>query len=105
MRGNSAITSTLSMTELLVPAYRERNQQRIERYHGLLTTFPDLRWVPLDLEIADLAAQLRASYGLKTPDALHAATALRDKANTLVTNDPVFRRVKSLDVLILDEFL
>jgi predicted nucleic acid-binding protein len=61
---NTAVTSTLTMTELL------------NRYFGLLTQFPHLEWVAPDLTIADAAAQIRAHRRLRTPDALQAATAI-----------------------------
>jgi len=89
--GNSAITSTLSITELLVPAHRDGDAQRLQHYRGLLTTYPGLNWLHPDLVIADMAAQLRAEYRLKTPDAIQAATAIQSKVSLLLTNDPIFR--------------
>jgi predicted nucleic acid-binding protein len=103
--GNSAITSTLSMTELLVPAYRDGDARRLQQYRGLMITYPRLRLIAPDFEIADVAARLRADYGLKTPDAIHSATALQLNVSAFVTNDPAFRRVKELDTLILDDIL
>jgi predicted nucleic acid-binding protein len=104
-RGNSAITSTLAMTELLVPAYRDGDSRRLDVYHGLLPNLPNLEWIAPDLEIADLAARLRATHKLKTPDAIHAATAINAQASGFLTNDPVFQRIKELDTLVLDEVL
>ena len=103
--GNSAITSTLSMTELLVPAYRDGDARRLQHYRGLMITYPRLTLVAPDFGIADVAARMRADYGLKTPDAIHAATALQSNVPTFLTNDPVFQRVKELDALILDDIL
>ena len=104
-RGNEAVTSTLSLTELLVPAYREGNERRIQTYYGLLSTYANLTWIPPFLEVADEAARMRATYRLKTPDAIQAATAIYSKATAFITNDPVFRRVKEMDSLVLDEVL
>ena len=104
-RGHSAVSSTLSFTEILVPAYQEGEEKRIQAYYAFLSTYPNLTWVPTVLEIADQAARLRCTYGLKTPDAIHAATAIHAKATLFVTNDFVFKRVKEMDSLILDELL
>lgn len=104
-QGNEAVTSTLSLTELLVPAYREGNEKRIQTYYGLFRTYPGLTWVPPNLEVADIAARLRAAHGLKTPDAIHAATAIYTGVSVLVTNDAQFKRVKELESLVLDEVL
>lgn len=98
-----AITSTVTMTELLVQPYREQDVRRVDDCFGLLSRFPHLDWVAPDLAIADLATRIRAEYRLKTPDALQAATAISMKTTAFISNDPLFRRVKELDTLILDE--
>ena len=103
--GNSAITSTLAMTELLVPAYRDGDARRLQQYRGLMMTYPRLTLIAPDFGIADLAARMRADYGLKTPDAIHAATALHLNVSGFLTNDPAFQRVKDLDALVLDDIL
>jgi predicted nucleic acid-binding protein len=103
--GHEAVTSTITMTELLVPSYREKDENRVDAFYGLLTTYPNLQWIPPDLETADLAAQLRATYRLRTPDALQAATALRAQASGFLTNDPVFARIEGFKTAILDQFL
>jgi predicted nucleic acid-binding protein len=104
-RGNAAVSSTLSLTELLVPAYQEGNERRIQSYYGLLGTFPNLTWVAPMVEIADVAARLRSSYRLKTPDAIQAATAIYSKASVFISNDSVFKRVTEMDSLVLDDML
>jgi len=104
-RENSAVTSTLSMTELLVPAYRTGDQRLMKTYYGLLKTYPNLTWIPPELDVAAVATRLRADYRLKIPDAIQAATAVHAKASAFMTNDPVFQRVHELDVLVLGELL
>jgi hypothetical protein len=42
------------------------------KVYALLSTFPHLEWVAPTLRIADVGAQLRADYYLRTPDALQA---------------------------------
>ncbi|MBI4471237.1 MAG: PIN domain-containing protein, partial [Acidobacteria bacterium] len=90
---------------LLVHPYREENQEAVDAFYALLSTYPNLRWVATSLDIADQAAKLRADHNLKTPDAIQAATALLSEATGLVSNDPAFLRVKQLEVLILDHVL
>lgn len=102
--GHEAVTSTITMTELLVPGYRESDEKKVDAFYGLLTTYPNLQWLAPDLHTADLAAQLRASYRLQTPDALQAATALRSHA-AFITNDPIFTRIKDLETAVLDQYL
>jgi uncharacterized protein len=103
--GGRAATSTITMTELLVQPYRAADQQQADEFYVLLSTYPNLEWIAPNLEIADRAAQLRAIHGLRTPDALHAATAVHAGATGFVTNDPVFERVKDFETLLLDKLL
>jgi predicted nucleic acid-binding protein len=100
-----AITSTLTLTEVLVQPYRVRDWRRVNRVYAALYTYPHLEWLAPTLEIADRAARIRADYNLKTPDAVQAATALLGGAPVLICNDSIFRRVPSLEVLLLDEML
>ena len=55
--------------------------------------------------VAKEGARLRARYGLRTPDALHLATALVHRATAFLTNDQEFRKAQGcgLEILILDE--
>lgn len=103
--GHEAVTSTITMTELLVPSYRDGEEHKVDEFYGLLSTYPNLRWIAPDLETADLAARLRAAYKLRTPDALQAATALRAQAPSFITNDSVFARIKEFEIVVLDQLL
>ncbi len=102
-RGHSAVSSMVAITELLVRPHREGGQQAADEFYGLLSRYPNMEWVPVDLRIADTAAQLRAEHRLRTPDALQAATAAEAKATGFLTNDPVFLRVKAFEVLLMDD--
>ena len=100
-----AVTSTVTMLELLVQPYRLNNIDSVNQLYSLFSTFPNLHWLEPSLDLADRAAHLRGTLHLKTPDALQAATALAAQATGFVSNDPAFKRVTDLDVLILDEVL
>jgi predicted nucleic acid-binding protein len=103
--GHEAVTSTITMTELLVLSYRDNDEHKVDAFYGLLSTYPNLRWIAPDLETADLAAKLRAGHRLRTPDALQAATAVRAQATGLITNDPVFARIPEFETAILNQLL
>jgi hypothetical protein len=51
------------------------------------------------------AARLRAATSLKTPDALHAATAMSTGCVLFVTNDVGFHGVTGLPLVVLDDLL
>jgi predicted nucleic acid-binding protein len=100
-----AVTSTITLLEILVQRYRLSDIDRVNKFYALLSTFPHLEWVAPSLRIADTGAQLRAEYNLRTPNAIQAATALRYGATGFVSNDAGFRKVTGLDVIVLDDLL
>jgi uncharacterized protein len=104
-RDHAAVTSTITMTELLVQPYRDSSEQRVDEFYGLLSTYPNLGWIAPGLEVADIAARIRAAHRLRTPDAVQAACAIQARATGFVTNDPVFERVKAFETLELDRLL
>lgn len=102
---STAVTSVITMSELLVKPYRESDLQSAEKCYTLLSTYPNLEWISPSLEVATLAAEMRALHRLRTPDALQAATAAHAHATAMLTNDPIFRRVADFDVLVCDDFV
>jgi predicted nucleic acid-binding protein len=49
---------------------------------------------------------MRAEQGIKTPDAIHLATALLAGCNIVVTNDSAWRKVRrAMIVAVLDDYL
>ncbi len=102
---NSGITSMITLLELLVKPRMERNWEAMEDYHDLLLTYPNLQLVPVDEACANIASDLRARYGLKTPDAIQITSALIRSATAFVTNDGRLKKVKEIDVVLLDELL
>jgi predicted nucleic acid-binding protein len=93
------------MTEILVKPYRTLEAKAVRQMRGVLLTYPHLEWIEPDIEIADMAARLRAVHRLETPDALQAATAIRSGATLLVTNDASFERIHAFETLTLDRLL
>ena len=96
-----AVVSRLSFLECRTKPLRDGNQALLARYDGFFKT-KDLLVVELTAAAVDLATQLRARHGLRTPDALQAACCLIHGPNTpFVTADAAFRRVDGLDVRLL----
>jgi predicted nucleic acid-binding protein len=98
-------TSELTYLEVLTKPLRDGNQALVSRYRAVLSATSGLHCHPIDLATLELAAEIRAAYALKSPDAIHAATALLAQCALFVTNDAVFRRVPGLRVAVLKDFL
>jgi predicted nucleic acid-binding protein len=63
---------------------------------------PDLQWVELAREVVELAAVIRVRHGLRTPDALQAASCLQlGTGHLMLTGDAMFERVHGLNVRVL----
>ena len=63
---------------------------------------PDLAWVGLTRDVVELAATIRAKHGLRTPDALQAASCLQLGADhVFLSGDSAFKRVGGLNVRLL----
>jgi predicted nucleic acid-binding protein len=100
-----AITSELSLLETLVIPLRNSNQQTESDYRALFTG-PLLRLAPVSRDILLSAANLRAFIPkLKTPDAIHCATAAALHATTVYTNDVAWRSVPGLTACVLRDFI
>lgn len=97
------VTSVLSLMEVLVLPKREGRAELAQRYREIFESFPNLRVLPVDHETVETAAELRARYGIKTPDALHLATAIQAGADAFVSEDALLgRKVREIPVRALD---
>lgn len=76
--------SPLVKLECLVAPMREANLVLQQYYERGLEQFTQL---PLDDDVFMRAAETRARFGIKTPDALHLAAAQIHRCDALWTND------------------
>lgn len=53
--------------------------------------------------LAEQAADLRARYNLRTPDAVQIATAIDTGCDAFLTNDIALKRVTEICVIVLSE--
>lgn len=95
------VTSVMTLTETLMKPLHANDQALIDAYEDLLTQ--NTRLVPITARIARSAADVRARYNLRTPDALHVATALDASCDAFLTNDNALKRVTELRILVLDD--
>lgn len=99
----AAGSSVISLTEVLVQPLRQKNQNLADKYRDLLYDASNFELFPLNDLIAERAAELRAKYNLRTPDALQIAAALENNCDAFLCNDKDLKKVTEINVLILDE--
>ena len=77
--------SPLTEMECLIIPLRQRNKELVAKFENWFST---VEVVPIDAEVFRKAAQLRADFNsLKTPDAIHLATAIHYQCDEFWTND------------------
>ena len=100
----TVVSSPILVIEALVKPSRYGNIE-IELQYRELFASNAVRLLDASYQVFADAARLRAETALKTPDALHAATALRAGCALFITNDIDFRRVQGLPIVVLDDLL
>ena len=93
--------SRLSMLECLVKPLRDQNTAEIDRFRAFFAS-TGLQMVEVSSLVIETATLLRARHGLRTPDAIQAASALSLKVPvTFLTGDRPFTRVPGLNVRLV----
>lgn len=101
-----AVTSVLTLQEVLVKPLREGRSDLADSYRKVLTNSANVALEVIDESICERAAQLRATHvWLRTPDALQIATAISYRAEIMVTNDERWKQLTELEVAVLRDFL
>src|ERR1051325_6341120 len=67
------ITSAITLMEINVHPWRVGREDIARKYEALLVNFPNLVIVDIDRDVARIAAQLRARFDIRPPDALQLA--------------------------------
>jgi predicted nucleic acid-binding protein len=98
-----AASSVITLTEVLTHPLKLGNTRLVQEYRDILLNSMEFRLLPITSRIAESAADLRARYNLRTPDALHVATGMDVRCDAFLTNDASIKRVTEIAVLVLDE--
>ena len=98
-----AATSELTLAECLVKPLELGRTEIAQLYLGFLQNRRSLEVVPVSRAILTEAARLRAVSRIRLPDAIHAATALRQNCTRLVTNDQRFHAVPGIQPLLVTD--
>lgn len=97
------VTSVITLLEVLVYPLRRGNTILAQQYRDILFNEEGLTTIEVSVVIAEEAAQLRATYNLRTPDAIQMATAIDQGASFFLTNDARLPSLPRLAVLVLEE--
>jgi len=98
-----AVTSPVTLAECLTLPYRLQRPDAAHAFVELLAADENVRFVPIDEQVADKAAELRARYGLALPDSFQIAVAILSDCDAFLTNDLALKRVTEINAIVLDE--
>jgi len=98
-----AVSSVITLTEVLTHPLKLGNARLVLEYRDILLNSGRFRLLQVTSRIAESAADLRARYNLRTPDALHVAAGIDARCDAFLTNDTGIKRVTEIAVLVLDE--
>ncbi|MCX7969609.1 MAG: type II toxin-antitoxin system VapC family toxin [Armatimonadetes bacterium] len=99
----TAVSSVVTLTEVLTQPLRFGNFSLAQKYRNVLYQSRNFKLVQIDADIAEIAAELRSRYNLRTPDALQLAAAIKSGCDAFLTNDATLKKVAELKVLVLSE--
>jgi predicted nucleic acid-binding protein len=92
------VTSRLSLLETRSRPLRDGDQATLALYDNF---FRRTTLLEVTAEIIDRATELRARFNLRSPDAVHTATAIHAHADSFLTGDKRLARVSSLAVVVV----
>lgn len=92
-----AITSELTLAEVLVKPLREAKGQFYQEYLNLLSGQAAITMATVTRGVLLEAANLRSMHRLRLPDAIHVATALLSGCGTLLSNDLRMKAIRGIN--------
>lgn len=95
------LTSRLSRLECRCKALRNRQEHLLQLYDEFFAG-PEVKIGEIGAAVIERATELRAAFGFKTPDAIHAATAMLAGAWEFWTADRDFLRCPELKASLFD---
>ena len=102
-RAFRAMTSELTLAEVLVGAFRAPDRRYEAVYSNVLSGREPIEVIPVGRDILIGAARLRAESRMRLPDAIHVATARTHQCDLLLTNDHRLQAAAGVTVVTLAE--
>ena len=98
-----AVTSEISLAEVLVRPIQEENSEAVRVYEEMLKDRPQLLVEPISRALLHASARIRAKTGCRLPDAIHVATAAAWSSEILLTADKRMSAPYGCKLILLSE--
>ena len=101
----TAVSSTITLVETLVHPHRINRPDLAQSYQNILLNAQHLTCYSLSPAISMKAAEIRAKFNFRTPDAIQLATAVHTNATFFLTNDHKLQRFTQLQIVLVDHLI
>lgn len=98
-----AVTSPVTLAECVVMPLRNSRADLVEAFNDVILKGDNVTFAVIDEAIAGKAADFRARYNLSLTDAFQVAVAVAASCDAFLTNDIALKRVKEINVIVLDD--
>jgi predicted nucleic acid-binding protein len=98
------VTSELTLAERLVKPIMDDDLSRQNTFQSFLAEGSNLQVIAISRPLLIRAAQRRATYKPRLPDAIHLATALDSGRKSFLTNDQLVKPIPGITILQLADF-
>lgn len=99
-----AATSVLTLAEILTFERLQKNKILFEKTKAKFHSIPNLKLYVVNEVISEACAFFRYKYSFTLGDALQLATSVVSSQEAFLSNDRRFKKVKEIDVVILNDF-
>jgi predicted nucleic acid-binding protein len=106
IKNNNGVVSAILLTELAFHVRIRKGKTRMEEVLFYIQSLPNIEIIPVNEEIATLAARIRAKYFKKIEkrltyfDCIHIATAVVAQCDKFVTGDKGFKDIADVKMEI-----
>jgi predicted nucleic acid-binding protein len=97
------ITSMMSLIETLVGPYKHSDHILLQFFQEAFADNSKIETKEVNEKVATEAAKLCANYNLSEQDGIQVATAITNNCEAFLTNDKTLKKVKDIEVLVLDD--
>lgn len=98
-----AITSVITVAEVLVKPIELKRNDLVTKYHELFTQVKSLKVVSPSYNTARQAAEIRSAYRFTLADSFQLALAKENKCRTFLTNDDRLKIYRDLPVILISD--
>ena len=100
-----AYTSELSICESLIKPFKVKADNTASLFRTFLEESGCFSMIAIDRDILIKSAHIAASTAMKTPDAIHIATAMASGCDLFLSNDKNIRMPESLEKILPADYL